>query len=158
MWANRSGRSPKMSNHERFAQVAHQKWANEWIAVFLSQSLIRSFFAKKWAIRSENRWANSQPCLIEKSYGTMYLNLRKICFLTRSTGLQILLDPIHSYRLEVFMDTTNLDRNYSINILLFFWWRSWCLGSNLLRKNTLIDLLVRLLFWKRFHFVSIKKE
>ena len=27
MWANRSGHSPKMSDHERFAQVAHQKWA-----------------------------------------------------------------------------------------------------------------------------------
>ena len=27
MWANRSGCSSKMSNHERFAQVAHQKWA-----------------------------------------------------------------------------------------------------------------------------------
>ena len=25
--ANRSGRSPKMSNHEQFAQVAHQTWA-----------------------------------------------------------------------------------------------------------------------------------
>ena len=25
MWAIRSGRSPKMSDHERFAQVAHQK-------------------------------------------------------------------------------------------------------------------------------------
>ena len=33
--AIRSGRSPKRSNHERFAQVAHQKWANEWIARFL---------------------------------------------------------------------------------------------------------------------------
>ena len=28
MWANRSGRSPKMSDHERFAQVTHQKWVN----------------------------------------------------------------------------------------------------------------------------------
>ena len=27
MWANRSGRPPKMSNHEQFTQVAHQKWA-----------------------------------------------------------------------------------------------------------------------------------
>ena len=65
MWANRSGRSPKMSDHERFAQVAHQKWAtmseflslltkNEQISkllVFLSESLICSFLGKKWAIR-----------------------------------------------------------------------------------------------------------
>ena len=28
-WANRSGRSWQMSNHEWFAQVAHDKWANE---------------------------------------------------------------------------------------------------------------------------------
>ena len=37
-WMNRSGCSPKMS-----------EWANH------------SFFCKKRAIRSENRWANSQP-------------------------------------------------------------------------------------------------
>ena len=29
--------------------------------IFLSESLIRSFFDKKWAIRSEIKWANSQP-------------------------------------------------------------------------------------------------
>ena len=34
MWANRSGRPPKLSDHERFAQVAHQKRGNEWIACF----------------------------------------------------------------------------------------------------------------------------
>ena len=32
MWANRSGCSPKMSNHEQFAQVAHEKWVNEQFA------------------------------------------------------------------------------------------------------------------------------
>ena len=61
MGVNRSGRSPKMSDHERFAQVAHQKWAtmreslrlftkNERMSeslVFLSESPIRSFFRKK---------------------------------------------------------------------------------------------------------------
>ena len=30
--------------------------------IFLSESLIRSFFDKKQAIRSEIKWANSQPC------------------------------------------------------------------------------------------------
>ena len=77
---------------ERFAQVAHDNWANEqfakktlakkiWNLIFnmfyigffikkMSNSLIPSFlvsdhlfFHKKLAIRSENRWANSQPCL-----------------------------------------------------------------------------------------------
>ena len=45
MWVNRSGRSPKMSDHEQIAQVAHQKWVNEKIALFLRKSIIRSFFA-----------------------------------------------------------------------------------------------------------------
>ena len=75
MWANPSGRSLKMSNNKRFAQVAHKKWGtmseslrsltkNEWLSeslVYLSKSLLRSFFRKKPAIRSENQWANSQP-------------------------------------------------------------------------------------------------
>ena len=78
MWANLSGRSPKMSDHEWLAQVAQRKWAimsvllrslthNEWmkeLLIFLSESLIRSFLGKKQAFRSENRWANSQPCIL----------------------------------------------------------------------------------------------
>ena len=85
MWANRSGRSPKMSNHERFAQVAQRKWAivskslrwltkNERISkslVFWSESLICSFSGKKRAICLENRWANSQPWVQH-----MFLNMK----------------------------------------------------------------------------------
>ena len=37
MWANRSGPSLEMSDCERIAQVAHQQWANEWIAHFFEQ-------------------------------------------------------------------------------------------------------------------------
>ena len=48
---------------ERIAQVDHQKWANERIARFLSKSLTRSFFAKKQAICSENRWATMSESL-----------------------------------------------------------------------------------------------
>ena len=77
MWVNRSFRSPKMSDHERFAQVAQRKWAivseslrsltknermNESL-IFLSESLICSFLDKKRSIRSEIKWANSQPCV-----------------------------------------------------------------------------------------------
>ena len=92
MWANRLGCSPKLrdvseslrllTKNEQFAQVAHQIWAtmsdllrsltkNELMSellVFLSESLIRSFFRKKRAIGSENRWANSQPCFFVNSY------------------------------------------------------------------------------------------
>ena len=47
MWANPSAHSPKMSNHERIAQVAHQKRANERIACFfLANRSFAHFFAK----------------------------------------------------------------------------------------------------------------
>ena len=59
IWANCSGRSPKMSDHEQKTGVAHQKWAN---SSFFSKWLICSFFCKKQVILSENWWANSQPC------------------------------------------------------------------------------------------------
>ena len=36
----------KMSDHEWFAQVAYQKWANKQIARFLSKLLIFHFFPK----------------------------------------------------------------------------------------------------------------
>ena len=62
MWANRSGRSPKMSDHERFAQVAHQKWANEWITHFFERIAHSLIFGQKRAICLEIKWANSQPC------------------------------------------------------------------------------------------------
>ena len=91
LWAIRSDHSGQMSNCERIDQVTHDKretvsdslrllrLINEQIARFLSESLIcsfaykkpvicsffsanRSLFSKKWAIRSENRSANSQPC------------------------------------------------------------------------------------------------
>ena len=69
----------KIERCEQIAQVAHQNWAtmsdllrsltkNERIALFLSESLIRSFFRKQTAIRSENRWANSQPCLFHSLF------------------------------------------------------------------------------------------
>ena len=56
MWANRSGPSPKISNHERIAQVR-----------------------KKRAIQSENRWANSQPCEKDKMYLIKKLKKQSAC-------------------------------------------------------------------------------
>ena len=53
-WAFCSGRSPKMCDHER---IAHSL-----------------FFCKNWAIRSENRWANSQSCF---SLGQGYCKVLK---------------------------------------------------------------------------------
>ena len=54
-WAIRLHRSEEMSNHERIAQIAHQKWANEWIAHFFERFARSFIFGKKRAIRSENR-------------------------------------------------------------------------------------------------------
>ena len=76
-WAVGANRSPKMSDHERFAQVAQRKWAivseslrlltkNEQMSellIFLSEELICSFLDKKRAIPLEIKLANSQPCL-----------------------------------------------------------------------------------------------
>ena len=33
------------------------------LLIYLSESLIRSFFLQKRAIRLEIKWANSQPCI-----------------------------------------------------------------------------------------------
>ena len=46
-WAIRSGSSPKMSDHEIIAQVAHQKWANERIAHLLIFSQKNEHFAQQ---------------------------------------------------------------------------------------------------------------
>ena len=68
-WAIRSGRSDEMSDVSE-SLILHTK--NERMSesliflseslIFLSESLIHSFFDKKRAIRSEIKWANSQPC------------------------------------------------------------------------------------------------
>ena len=65
MWANRSGRSPKMSEQSRLLRSLTKNEQMSESLNFLSESLIRSFFHKKRAICSENRWANSQPWFLE---------------------------------------------------------------------------------------------
>ena len=46
-WAIRSGRSEEMSDCEQIAQVAHQKWANEWIAHFFERIAHLLIFGQK---------------------------------------------------------------------------------------------------------------
>ena len=46
-WAIRSGPSEEMSDREQIAQVANQKWANEWIAHFLEQIAHLLIFEQK---------------------------------------------------------------------------------------------------------------
>ena len=73
---------------EQIAQVAHQKWAtmnnslrsltkNERMSeslIFLSESLIRSFFDKNWAIRSEIKWASPEQkdCMARFATGAIW--------------------------------------------------------------------------------------
>ena len=61
--AIRSGRSEKWAI---VSEVLKSLTKNEQMSeslIFLSEKLISSFLGKKQVIRSENRWANSQPCL-----------------------------------------------------------------------------------------------
>ena len=46
-WAICSGRSEEMNDHELIAQVAHQKWANEWIAHFVEGIAHSLIFGQK---------------------------------------------------------------------------------------------------------------
>ena len=69
----RSGCSLKMSDHERFAQVAHQKWMNEWIACFFSKWVNHSFFEQiahsliflQKTIKSPRKPMSEFPALVE---------------------------------------------------------------------------------------------
>ena len=66
MWAIRSGHSPKMRDLSDVSDSLRSLTKNEQrseLLGLLSKSLIRSFLSKKRAIRSENRWANSQRCV-----------------------------------------------------------------------------------------------
>ena len=76
LWANHSGRSPKMSKRVNCS--------------FFCKLLIRSFLGKKWVIRSENRWANSQPCMISQAI-ISHLNSCLIILL----GANLLLQIVH---------------------------------------------------------------
>ena len=50
-WAILLGRSEEMSDREQIAQIAHQKWANEWIVHFLRKK--NRSFTHFWA---KNEW------------------------------------------------------------------------------------------------------
>ena len=52
-------RMPNPGDREGIAQVAHQKWANEWIARFFERIAPLLIFGQK---TSDFPWANSQPC------------------------------------------------------------------------------------------------
>ena len=60
-WAIRSGRSEEMSDvSESLISLTKNEGMSKSL-IFLSESLIRSFLDKKQSIRSEIKWAYSQP-------------------------------------------------------------------------------------------------
>ena len=69
-WAICSGCWEDMS--ESLRSLTKNERMNESL-IFLSELLIRSFLDKKRAIRSEIKWANSQPCKMGAKY---YLSFR----------------------------------------------------------------------------------
>ena len=103
MWVNRSGHLPKMSDVSKLLRSFTKNelpWAivRDWLRlltknermseslVFLRESLIHSFLGKTRAIRSENRWANSQPWV----YWTVRcksepVNIARKCFEIKTT-------------------------------------------------------------------------
>ena len=126
IWANISGRSPKMSDQERFAQVSQRKWAivseslrsltkNERMSeslIFLSESLIRSFLDKKRAIRSEIKWAKSQPWKnITISFWNKHhrVDLNYACWLKTQTS-----PPIQNLYWLTWVATSTVTRLYSV--------------------------------------------
>ena len=87
MWANRSGRSPKMSDvSESLRSLTKNERMSESL-IFLSESLICSFLGKKQAIRSENWWANFQPCSegILRNNNLIFPSVNKYCIVRSAT-------------------------------------------------------------------------
>ena len=64
MWANRSGRSPKMRDVSESLRSLNKNEQMSESLVFFEQIAHLLIFRKKRAIHSENQWANSQPWFI----------------------------------------------------------------------------------------------
>ena len=62
-WAICSGHAEEMSDVSKSLISLTKNERMSESLIFLSESIIRSFLDKKRAIRSEIKWANSQPCL-----------------------------------------------------------------------------------------------
>ena len=91
MWANRSGRSSKMRDHEQFAQAAQRKWAivseslrsltkNKRMSeslIFLSESFIRSFLDKKTSNSLGNQLSDF-PAQTQHPHVALNLKIRKL--------------------------------------------------------------------------------
>ena len=61
LWANPLGRSRQMSNHERFTQVAHDKWVNEWfgqIAQVTHQKWVNMCDSLRSLTKNKRPWVN----------------------------------------------------------------------------------------------------
>ena len=73
-WAIRSSRSEEMSHHEQIAQVAHQKWANEWITRFFDWIAHPPIFGQKTS-DSLRKLMREFPALNSTHHDTSKINL-----------------------------------------------------------------------------------
>ena len=83
LWANRSGRSRQMSNHEQIAQVAHDSWATvsnllRWWGMWVNRS-------PKWAM-----WANCSGRLQKMSNHKRFAQVAYQTWATMSESLRLL--------------------------------------------------------------------
>ena len=127
-WAICSGSSEEMSDCERVAQVAHQKWAIKWIA---------QFWAKN-KIHSENRWANSKPWSLIQCFGSgFFLDLYWNFFPESRSGLAKNPDPIQKIRICKKTSKNCVSRNLCSSYLTLKhcpFWSGSSKGSNLIKN------------------------
>ena len=76
---NCSGRSPKMSDHEGIAHVAHQKWANEWIACFFEKIAHSLIFSQKTSDSLKNQ-LSVFPALLHKPWSNFFNLIDNVLF------------------------------------------------------------------------------
>ena len=83
-WEIRSGRSEEMNDRERIAQVAHQKWAHEWITRFFKRIAHSLIFGQKTSNllrKPMSKLSNSQPCYTSTVW--RMFDIRKLSILSK---------------------------------------------------------------------------
>ena len=99
--ANPSGCLPKMSDHERFAQVAHQKWAKEQISCFFEQIAHSLIFLQKMS-HSLRKPMSKFPTLIFRRFRNTSTENYKCILHSLASSLSL----INIYIFRRFMNTS----------------------------------------------------
>ena len=143
MWVNRSFRSPKMSDHERIAHLAHQKWAtmseslnsltkiNEWVnrSLFWANRSCAHFFAKneRFARKSDERIPSPE-------------NVRNILFKNTHTHIIVQYNALYDLMYKNYMQKMQLE--------FYFLFTLWGKNTEQIRIYLLFDL------WLLWHTVE----